>query len=968
MAPDLLDPLPTLRQVLAVRRRLADGCCYNTRMETSTESGRGAGNNRCHHGHPPLLDARLWGKEQGLGHPYPVVCHLVDTGAYFEALWKSAVGPRMHARVALALGLSELDAMRELAFWAALHDVGKISPSYQHSVRKRYPGCFAETFPGSLYRHGTGGIDNGAGHHSKITHWTLPGVLEQLGYPPGDPEGPVGDLVGHAIGQLLGGHHGVFHPRMERRQLKHSATFLPQVGRCEWPEQRHHHVRVLRRLITNDGPVPTGILPAELAVVVLGAVMVADWMASDTQSIKKVRRLVDEECCCHEALARHWERARKEARAGVRQRALGRCGFAAPAGEELLSAAGFPDGSVHGRLAQQLLTTTAPAGPGMLLVSAPAGPARRRLGLVAASRLGRACGARGIALALAEEHHLDEASDELASLAGMLLEGSGMLTRLHPMFFDGDAESASEEIPELSLGTPGDREVAQQWLTQRRRGLLAPLGVGVHEQFLSAVQLVPDNAVRLFALSEKVLVVDDVRPQEPRPHYLLCLLVEWLGALGASVVLLTDTLAGASADRLVQGYQRGARAARGLRSLQEGAPSSAELPQPGWLHIDGLDGAVTESAVDPAEDSAPRFPRSEVRLRVGGADSYVEAVTREVADSGSTLVCCSSVEEAQRTFRALEHLRRPGAAAGQVRLLHPRFRRYRVRELVAECTAAHQDPAENDSVLVTTASFAEHLPFRFDRVVTPLVPLPSLLARAARGRNLILLEGGEQAGSPTDQALRQRTLQALRSHGPRLELPADTEQLIRQVYDSDNYLAALDDVSAQRQRRLDAAADGHEAKLLHDAGLAGIPSPMDVHDDLYQLTRIEPGLTEERLSAMVGFEQAYVLFVHLRVKTAFLDPEGKEKVPFVELKGRSPAVAALARHTISVPPEWAPEGGISTQIGRGRFDNIKYTNWKKRTWLNRVYPVVLSGTGDSHTGFLGNMRLGLTRTGLVTLD
>ncbi|MFJ2515554.1 CRISPR-associated endonuclease Cas3'' [Streptomyces griseoviridis] len=942
-------------------------------MEISSGAGSDEGKNLCRHGRPRLLDTRLWGKERGLEHPYPVVCHLVDTGAYFAELWRSAVGPRTRARVALALGLPEIHATRELAFWAALHDLGKISPSYQHSVsheegvRKKYPGRFEQILADGRYRHGTGGTDNRAGPHSRITHWTLPGILEQLGYPPGDPHGPVGDQVSHAVGQLLGGHHGVFHPRMERRQLKHPATFLPQAGRSGWPEQRLSHVRVLRTLITHDGPIPAGPLPVELSVVVLGAVMVADWMASEKRSIETVRCLQDEECCCHVALAQHWKRAREVARTEVGKRGLGRCGFAAPAGNELLSAAKFLDGSAHGRIARRLLTAAEPAGPGMLLVSAPAGPARRRLGLIAASRLGRASGARGIALALPEELHLDAASGELASLAGRLLEGSATLSRLHSMSFDSDPESATEEIPELSLD-PHDQAVAQQWLTQRRRALLAPLGVGVLDQFLPAVLPVPDNAVRLFALSEKVLVVDDVRPQEPRLHQLLCLLVEWLAALGASVVLLTDTLAGTSADLLVRAYRRGARVARGLRSREDGTPPSAELPQQGWLHVDGLDGRVTESTVDPPEDSVLRLSLSEVRERPVGADRYVDAVVRRVGDSGSTLVCCDSVEEAQQTFRALEHHRRLHAAPGETRLLHSRFRRYHVRELMAECTAAHRSPADDGSVLVTTPHFAEHLPFRFDRVVTPLVPLPSLLARASRGRKLVLLGGEGQAGSPMDEVLSSRTLLALRSHGPQLRLPGDIARLIRQVYDSDRHPAALDDASAVERRRLAAAADGHEARLRHDARLSGIPSPVNVRDDLYELTRAECGLTEKHLAATMGFEQAYVLFVHLRGRTAFLDAEGKEKVPFVKSeKDSGRAVATLARHTIAVPPHWAPEGGISTQIGRERFDNIKYKHWVRRTWLNRVYPVVLSGAGDSGTGLLGSMRLGLTKVGLVRL-
>ncbi|WP_436979148.1 CRISPR-associated endonuclease Cas3'' [Streptomyces sp. enrichment culture] len=947
-------------------------------MEISAEGGLGDGSRLCRHGHPRLLDTRLLGKERSLGRPYPVVCHLVDTGAYFAELWESAVGLRMRARIAGALGLSEHNAVRELAFWAALHDLGKISPSFQHSISKALgaenerSGHFEQFLADGRYQHGRGGTDNGAGPHSQIVHWTLPGMLEQLGYPPGDPDGVVGDRIPHAIGQLLGGHHGVFHPRMEPRQLKHPATFLPQAGKGAWQEQRLRHVRVLRTLITDDGPVPTGILPAELSVIVLGAVMVADWMASEKQAIEEVRQPPeDEECCCSEVLARHWSGAREKARRSLHKQALGRCGFATPTDEELVGAADFPVGSVYGPLARQMFSAAGPARAGMLLVSAPAGPERRGLGLIAASKLGRASEARGIALAVPDEHQLEAASRELASLAGMLLEGSGTLTRLHPMFFDSDPASASEKIPELSL-CPQDQASAQQWLTHRRRGLLAALGVGMHAQFLPAILPVPDNAVRLFALSEKVLVVDGVQPQEPLPHQLLCLLVEWVAALGASLVLLTDTLAGASVDRLVQAYRGGARVARGDRCREEGTPPPAELPQPGWLHVDAENGAVTGAAVDLPEDSVVHVSSWHVRQCAGHSAPYVDAVVHRSGDGCSVLVCCDSVEEAQRTFSALERHRRRHAVPGELRLLHSRFPRYRVHELVAECTEAHRNPTRDGSVLVTTPSFAEHLSFGFDRVVTRVVTLPSLLARAVRGRDLVLLEGEEPTGSPMDQALRQRTLQALRTHGRQLQLPRDSAELIRRVYDSDNYLAALDDLSAMRQHRLDAAADGYEATMRYEGELIGVPSPANVHNDLYELTRAEFGLTEDHLATTVGFEQAYVLFVHLRDAYAYLDPEGKERVPFVGFGSKhDSAVAALAQYTIPVPPEWAPEGGISTQIDRERFAaivNLKHKHWAKRTWLNRVYPVVLSGTGDSASGLLGSIRLGFTNnTGLIRL-
>jgi hypothetical protein len=39
------------------------------------------------------VDCRLWGKEKHLSHPYPVVCHLLDTAVVFAVLWDRLLGP-----------------------------------------------------------------------------------------------------------------------------------------------------------------------------------------------------------------------------------------------------------------------------------------------------------------------------------------------------------------------------------------------------------------------------------------------------------------------------------------------------------------------------------------------------------------------------------------------------------------------------------------------------------------------------------------------------------------------------------------------------------------------------------------------------------------------------------------------------------------------------------------------------------
>jgi CRISPR-associated endonuclease/helicase Cas3 len=84
--------------------------------------------------------------------------------------------------------------------------------------------------------------------------------------------------------------------------------------------------------------------------------------------------------------------------------------------------------------------------------------------------------------------------------------------------------------------------VAAEWFTARKRGLLAPFGVGTVDQALLAVLKTRHGFVRLFGLGHKTVVVDEVHAYDTYMTTLLERLLHWLATLGASVVLLSATL------------------------------------------------------------------------------------------------------------------------------------------------------------------------------------------------------------------------------------------------------------------------------------------------------------------------------------------------------------------------------------------------------------------------------------------
>ncbi len=83
---------------------------------------------------------------------------------------------------------------------------------------------------------------------------------------------------------------------------------------------------------------------------------------------------------------------------------------------------------------------------------------------------------------------------------------------------------------------PSPSIIAAEWFTYRKRGLLAPFGVGTINQALLAVLQTRHVFVRLFGLAHKTVIIDEVHAYDAYMTTLLERLLEWLAAFGSSVV------------------------------------------------------------------------------------------------------------------------------------------------------------------------------------------------------------------------------------------------------------------------------------------------------------------------------------------------------------------------------------------------------------------------------------------------
>ena len=702
---------------------------------------------------------------------------MLDVAAVAELVWDHWLSQNLRTRLEGILGEN---ARSYFIFLSGGHDIGKASPGFQ----KRVPEL--SKCSGLPYSEN----DNDGKPHGFIGAHVLKEALSS------SPDSSV-------LAQVAGGHHGVF-PRSSDLQFGRDT-----LGNREWKESREILLSEFIRITGCDPGRGTLMTMTDetqdpaLVPILAGFISVVDWIGSNQDFFP----------CATDAEAEpedadgYWKTAQSKA-----EEALETLGWlpAVKFSEEAEFDSVFQGFNANNLQKVAIDIAQSQNAPYLMIIEAPMGCGKTEAALYAADLAMCRDFARGMYIAMPTQA---TGNAMFKRVLDDYLKKRGHSGKLNVQLVHGDALLAQMktvlegEIPAfdpkgISGNDTDNADVdAQSWFTAKKRPLLAPFGVGTIDQSLLSVLQTKHWFVRLFGLSGKVVIFDEVHAYDAYMSTILERLLNWLAEMDCTVILLSATLPESKRKSLVKAY-----------SGHEDAPY---VPYPRITLASPRHYQDPQTNRNPTCVGIEKDPDKRITLHIAknNLETMTEIIARKLENGGCGAVICNTVN---RSIEVYKHLK-ARLKDTECSLFHARtlkmWRREREEEVLrkfgkgerqVDGTYLNSDRPER-AVLVATQVIEQSLDLDFDIMISEIAPIDLLLQRIGRLHRharrrpegletpqFIVLCDADVAGPPPesfgksiefvyDRYVLLRTWLVLRQRSE-IVLPKEIEALVKGVY------------------------------------------------------------------------------------------------------------------------------------------------------------------------------------------
>ena len=448
-------------------------------------------------------------------------------------------------------------------------------------------------------------------------------------------------------------------------------------------------------------------------------IILADWIGSDA-SVHKYQASSDE------SLEKYFTRA--EGRAKKQINALG---LSTPPVAKKFSTAreflGFSSLTPQQSFCEDVEIDT---GPVLFILEDVTGAGKTEAALILAARMLSDNRAGGFYFGLPTMATADSLFERLQSQYEALYEAvpkpSLVLSHGAAALSAAFIESIGLPLSAEDKGEP-DVHTASSWCNSfytdnKKKALLADLGVGTIDQALLAILQTRHQSLRLFGLLGKVLILDEIHSYEGYTAELICCLIRIHTLLGGSTIVLSATLSQAMKQKILDAFY----------SHRKGDKSkvSSEASYPWITYAAQYSKSLREQPID-ARSESHRCVSVEPLYAISDVINVIRAA---VAKNHCIAWIRNTVKEAILSFDQIQL--ELGLADDQIRLFHSRYTladRQAVQNAVLHRFGKYSKAEDRKGqVVISTQVIEQSLDLDFDILISDICPVDLIIQRAGR--------------------------------------------------------------------------------------------------------------------------------------------------------------------------------------------------------------------------------------------
>jgi CRISPR-associated endonuclease/helicase Cas3 len=852
---------------------------------------------------------------------HPLICHLIDVAQVVCALWDKGLPVATRRYFMETLGLNEATARRWLAFLAGLHDIGKATVVFQASCQEKYKQQVLAVLQNKGFSFPPRSAK--AHPHGDMSTVILTELFStQLGWD---------RSLARKIAAAVGGHHGAWPSNGTFISVKRSTD---QLGQEIWEESRSGLFVALAKVIGIEDFTTLRLSQEKdilntFCILLAGLTSFTDWMGSMD---KDYFRFVASD----ENLGDYAEQAYAQARKALQE--LSWTNWTPP--REIIPFPELFEGKTPRPLQEVVISMVEqkePTPPALVIIEVPMGEGKTEAAWYLADSWLTLHQQQGIYVAMPTQATGNEMHKRVTKFIQRRYPGQAIA----PLLLHGDA-LWNEEMYKLRFGEIGDDGKktigAYAWfLSNKKRSLLSPFGVGTVDQTLMAAMQTQHFFVRLFGLSHKTVIFDEVHAYDIYMNELFQRLLTWLAKMGTSVILLSATLPNKTRRQLIEAYT--------CHTFDK----EVVYPAITWA-APGIEGEVIR---------VKSSTQSDIALHWLELDKLIEYLREAMREGGYVAIICNTVDHVQALYQILKDENLVPTEEDLI-VFHARFPFYlrrKLESLVVNRFGQKRPAGQPDrAIVIATQVIEQSLDLDFDLMLTYLAPIDFILQRLGRlhrherprpaplqAPKLTIFKPSLANDIPhfgNDEQIYSRYI-LLRSYlaisltmqsGTKIAIPGQIQNLIEQVYGDELNEADLSDAWKETLQQAKEKQEKEELNLKAEARKRLVSSPTKdelMFESSYEMEDEDEGL-QESLHYFTRSTRPSVTLVCLHQTDAVvtLDPEGKEIVD------------------LNTPPEWETarrlaerKVTISNPTVVKHFRGKTYHAWKDHAILRHYYPL-----------------------------